>query len=156
MSFAFTDIVDSTRHLEHHGDVHWEKLLRRHDELVRERVEASGGRVIDHTGDGFFLAFDKIDGAVDAAIAVQRAAAEHLPFDVRIGIHTSEATYVGDDYRGKGVHTAARIGAVARGEEILVSTSSLAACLDVRRGEPRSEELKGLAEPVEVVPVAWR
>jgi class 3 adenylate cyclase len=156
MSFAFTDIVDSTRHLEHHGDVHWEKLMRRHDELVRERVEASGGRVIDHTGDGFFLAFDKIDDAVDAAIAVQRAAAEHLPFDLRIGIHTSEATYVGDDYRGKGVHTAARIGAVARGEEILVSASSLAASLDVRRGDPRSEQLKGLAEPVEVVPVAWR
>src|SRR5918992_1418048 len=143
MSFAFTDIVDSTRHVEHHGDVHWQKLLRRHDELVRERVDASGGRVIDHTGDGFFLAFDRIDDAVDAAIAIQRAAAEHLPFDLRIGIHTSEATYVGDDYRGKGVHTAARIGGVAQGEESLVSRPSLDGLTEVRLGEPRSEELKG-------------
>jgi class 3 adenylate cyclase len=155
MSFVFTDIVDSTRHLEHHGDVHWQKLLRRHDELVRERVEAAGGRVVDHTGDGFFLAFDRVDDAVDAAIAVQRAAAEHLPFDLRIGIHTSEATYVGDDYRGKGVHTAARIGAVAKGEEILVSRSSLEGS-NLRLGDARSEQLKGLAEPVEVVPVDWR
>ena len=156
MSFVFTDIVDSTRHLEHHGDVHWQKLLRRHDELVREQVEAAGGRVIDHTGDGFFLAFDDVDDAVTASVAIQRAAAQHLPFDLRIGIHTSEATYVGDDYRGKGVHTAARIGAIAAGEEILVSRSSLNGRTDVRLGEPRPAQLKGLAEPVDVVPVAWR
>jgi class 3 adenylate cyclase len=156
MTFAFTDIVDSTRHVEHHGDVHWQKLLRRHDELVRERVEAARGSVVDHTGDGVFLAFDRIDDAVAAAIAIQRAAAEHLPFDLRIGIHSDEATYVGDDYRGKGVHTAARIGALAKGEEILVSRSSLDGLSEVQLGEPRREQLKGLAEPVEVVPVDWR
>ena len=156
MSFVFTDIVDSTRHLEHHGDVHWQKLMRHHDELVREQVEAAGGRVIDHTGDGFFLAFDDVDGAVAASVAIQRAAAQHLPFDLRIGIHTSEATYVGEDYRGKGVHTAARIGAIAAGEEILVSRSSLNGRTDLRLGEPRLVELKGLAEPVDVVPVTWR
>ena len=156
MSFVFTDIVDSTRHIEHFGDVHWDKLLRRHDELVRERVEASGGRIVDHTGDGFFLAFDRIEDAIAAGTEIQRAAAEHLPFDLRIGVHAAEATYVGDDYRGKGVHTAARVAAVAAGAELLVTRSSLDGLADVRVGDARAEQLKGLAEPVEVVPIDWR
>jgi class 3 adenylate cyclase len=152
-TFAFTDIVDSTRHLEHHGDVHWQKLLRRHDELVRDAVTTRGGEVVDHTGDGFFLAFGSVDDAVAAAAAVQRSAAEHLPFDLRIGIHTAEATHVGENYRGKGVHTAARIGALAGAGEILASAASLSA--SAQSGPVRSERLKGLAEPVDVVAVDW-
>jgi class 3 adenylate cyclase len=155
MTFAFTDIVDSTRHLEHHGDVHWQKLLRHHDELVRESVEAHGGDVVDHTGDGFFLAFGRVEDAVAAAIAIQRAAAEHLPFDLRIGVHTDEVTHVGDNYRGKGVHAAARIGALASGGEVLASAATVAGRPEVRTGEPRSAELKGLAEPVDVVTIDW-
>ena len=156
MTFAFTDIVDSTRHLEHHGDVHWQKLLRHHDELVRDAVAANGGEVVEHTGDGFFLAFGSPEDAVAAAAAIQRAAAEHLPFDLRIGVHTDEVTHVGDNYRGKGVHAAARIGALATGGEILASAASVAGLADVRVGPARSEQLKGLAEPVEVVAVEWR
>jgi class 3 adenylate cyclase len=156
MTFAFTDIVDSTRHLEHHGDVHWQKLLRRHDELVRDAVAIHGGEVVDHTGDGFFLAFDGVEDALAAAAAVQRAAEEHLPFDLRIGVHTAEATHLGENYRGKGVHTAARIGALAGGGEIVASAASVRGVADLRTGPPRAEQLKGLAEPVEVVAVEWR
>lgn len=156
MTFAFTDIVDSTRHLEHHGDVHWQKLLRRHDELVQDAVAIHGGEVVDHTGDGFFLAFDQVEDALAAAAAVQRAAEDHLPFDLRIGVHTAEATHLGENYRGKGVHTAARIGALAGGGEIVASAASVRGVTDLSTGPPRAEKLKGLAEPVEVVAVEWR
>ena len=57
MTFVFTDIVDSTRHLEHLGDANWQKLLRRHDELIGRIAAAEGGTVVDHTCNGFFLAF---------------------------------------------------------------------------------------------------
>ncbi|HET9507949.1 MAG TPA: hypothetical protein VFO81_08390 [Gaiellaceae bacterium] len=156
MTFAFTDIVDSTRHLEHHGDVHWQKLLRHHDALVRDAVAIHGGEVVDHTGDGFFLAFARVEDALAAAAAVQRAAEEHLPFDLRIGVHTAEATHLGENYRGKGVHTAARIGALAGGGEIVASADSVRGVTNLSTGPPRAEKLKGLAEPVEVVPVEWR
>lgn len=156
MTFVFTDIVDSTRHLEHHGDANWQKLLRRHDELVRRVVAAEGGSVVDHTGDGFFLAFPTPERAVAAAVAIQREAAGDLPFELRIGIHRAEATSLGDNYRGKGVHVAARIGALGRGEEIVASRETVASLPGVRTGEPRLERLKGIAEPVEVVDVDWR
>ncbi len=156
MTFVFTDIVDSTRHLEHHGDVNWAKLLRRHDDLVQRIVAAEGGTVVDHTGDGFFLAFEHAERAVAAAIAIQREAAGDLPFEVRIGLHTAAATSLGDDYRGKGVHVAARIGALAAGEEILASTESLAGLSELPVGPARNEQLKGIAEPLEVVAIDWR
>lgn len=154
-TFAFTDIVDSTRHLEHLGDVHWQKLLRRHDELVRAAVAGHGGEVVDHTGDGFFLSFAAAADAVAAAAEIQRAAERELPFDLRIGLHADEATRVGANYRGKGVHVAARVGARAAGGEILASAATVAD-LDVRTGPPRAEQLKGLSEPVELVALEWR
>jgi class 3 adenylate cyclase len=156
MTFVFTDIVDSTRHLEHHGDANWQKLLRRHDELVRRLTAAEGGAVVDHTGDGFFLAFPSAERAVAAAVAIQREAAGDLPFELRIGVHTAEATSLGENYRGKGVHVAARIAALGGGEEIVASRDTVAALADVRTSEPRSEPLKGIAEPVDVVSVDWR
>lgn len=155
MTFVFTDIVDSTRHLEHLGDTHWHKLLRRHDELVRNAVTAERGSVVDHTGDGFFLAFPDPEHAVAAAVAIQRGAADQLPFEIRIGVHTAAATSLGDNYRGLGVHVAARIGALAEGEEILASSETVAALSQVQTGESRSTDLKGIAEPIDVVAIDW-
>ena len=156
MTFVFTDIVDSTRHLEHHGDANWQKLLRRHDELVRRVAAREEGAVVDHTGDGFFLAFPSPGRAVAAAIAIQREASGDLPFEIRVGVHTAEATSLGENYRGKGVHVAARVAALGRGEEIVASRETVAALTGVRTLDPRSERLKGISEPIDVVSVDWR
>jgi class 3 adenylate cyclase len=76
-------------------------------------------------------------------------------FDVRIGIHSDGVVRSGDSFRGRGVHTAARVGAAAQGREILVSAASVGGT-GVAHGEPRSLDLKGLREPVEVLTVDWR
>jgi class 3 adenylate cyclase len=76
---------------------------------------------------------------------------------VRIGLHRAEATKEGADWSGKGVHAAARIGAIAEGDEILVSSATAqAAGGSVAVSDPRTVSLKGLFEPVEVVAVQWR
>jgi class 3 adenylate cyclase len=77
---------------------------------------------------------------------------------VRIGLHTAEATRQGRDYRGRGVHVAARIGAAAGTEEILASSAALSAMGSSRFGlsDPRQLTLKGVDEPVEVRSVDWR
>jgi class 3 adenylate cyclase len=160
-TFLFTDIVDSTRLLETLGDEKWRKLLARHDELLRDQIVESGGEVIKHTGDGYFAAFGSPRAAIGAAVAIQRALdAEIVAPDVRIGAHTSGAFKTeGEfaDYGGQGVHTAARIGAAAGAGEILVSKDSIDGVgTTFRLSEPRSETLKGLEQPVEVVSVDWR
>jgi class 3 adenylate cyclase len=158
-TFLFTDIVDSTRLLETLGDEKWRRLLARHDDLVRSSIAEGGGEVVKHTGDGFFASFESAKGAVEAAIAIQRALAEEIVApDVRIGIHSGEAFRTGNDgdYGGQGVHVAARIGAAASAGEILASTETLDGMASFRLSNPRSETLKGVQQPVDVVVVDWR
>src|SRR5918999_2299185 len=156
-TFVFTDIVDSTRTAEALGDAKWTKALRWHDDTLRTIFRANEGEVVDHTGDGFFVAFDDAERAVDAAVAIQRALdANGLSPDVRIGLPSPEATSLSANYRGKGVHAAARIGALAGAGEIVASRETVAALRGVRASEARTAELKGLSEPVEVVSLDWR
>jgi class 3 adenylate cyclase len=157
----FTDIVDSTRLTELLGDDAWNALIRWHDDTLRSIVAEYGGVEIKTIGDGLFAAFSDVDPALDAAIAIQRRLADQrraqgFAPSVRIGLHRAEVTARGLDLVGGGVNQAARIGAAARGGEILASTSTLGAAR--RRsphGEVRSVALKGLAEPVEVAAVDW-
>jgi class 3 adenylate cyclase len=157
-TFLFTDIVESTKLLETLGDEKWKRLLARHDELVREAVADAGGEIVKQTGDGFFVSFENPKAAIDAAVAIQRTlAAEIVAPDVRIGAHSGGAFRTEGDYGGQGVHVASRVGAAAKAGEILVSVETLDGIgTPYRLSEPRSETLKGLEQPIEVVSVAWR
>jgi len=54
------------------------------------------------------------------------------------------------------VHEAARIGALGGAGEIVASRKTVdGAAGSVSVSEPRSVELKGIAEPVEVVTIEW-
>lgn len=158
-TFMFTDIVGSTNLVEALGDEAWETLLRWHDSTLREVFAAHNGEEVDHAGDGFFVAFDSPDLAVAASVAIQRRLAEHrskhgFAPQVRIGIHASDARQVGANFRGKGVHEAARIAALASGGEIVASAGTVGDAHSTSAS--RSVMLKGLSEPIEVVNVDWR
>jgi class 3 adenylate cyclase len=160
-TFLFTDIVGSTKLLETLGDEKWKKLLARHDQLLRECIVDAGGEVIKQTGDGFFASFEHPKAAIHAAIAIQRALdGEVVAPDVRIGVHTGGAFVTdGDftDYGGQGVHMAARIGAAAGAQEILVSRDTIDGFSSAFHvSAPRDQALRGFADPVAVVSVDWR
>jgi class 3 adenylate cyclase len=61
-----------------------------------------------------------------------------------------------NDYAGVGVHEAARVGALADGDEILVTVSSVAAGTTLDVTNEREVSLKGLASPVLIATVEWR
>ena len=97
--------------------------------------------------------------ALACAVAIQRALAEHRKThgfapQVRIGVHAADATQVGRNFTGKGVHEAARIAALAAGGEILASRQTVTPRFSV--SEPRRVTLKGISQPVEIVSVEWR
>ena len=158
-TFMFTDVVGSTNLVEVMGDEAWDTLLRWHDTTLREVFTAHQGKEISTTGDGFFVGFDSPEQAVAAAVAIQRRLAEHRKTagfapPVRIGLHAADANQVGENFRGRGVHEAARIAALATGGEIVASASTAGDTYPV--SQPRSEILKGFSEPVEVVTVDWK
>jgi class 3 adenylate cyclase len=162
-TFMFTDIVTSTDLVGLIGDDAWAELLKWHDRELRSAFANHRGEEVNHTGDGFFAAFERAGDAIDCGVDIQRRLARHrhehgFAPTVRIGLHTAEATREGNDYRGRGVHVAARIGAAAASEEILVSSAALGATSSTRFGlsEARKLTLKGVDEPVEVRSVDWR
>ena len=77
---------------------------------------------------------------------------------MRIGLHTGEFVQEMEDFFGKNVILASRIADQAQGEQILVSallkelTDSAG---DIRLGEVREVELKGLAGVNRMYPVVW-
>jgi class 3 adenylate cyclase len=159
-TFMFTDIVRSTNLIEVLGDEAWEALQRWHDETLRSIFAAHQGEEVSALGDGFFVSFDSPDEALACAVAIERRLAEQRQSQgfapqVRIGVHATGATQVGRNFTGRGVHEAARIGALADGGEILASRSTVAGSR-FQVSEPRTVTLRGVSEPVEIVSVEWR
>jgi class 3 adenylate cyclase len=160
--FMFTDIVKSTDLVEAIGDEAWGQLVRWHNELLARLIRDHRGEVVQTTGDGFFVVFDTSTDGIDCAMAIQRSLAEHrrdhgFAPRVRIGLHEAQATRDGTNWSGVGVHAAARIAALAHGDEIVVSRDT-ARTAEASYGltEPRTVALKGISGPVEVVKVDWR
>lgn len=155
----FTDIVDSTKLLDALGDEAWQRLRRWHDRSLRVCFESFEGAKIDHAGDGFFVAFASAEQAVNCAIATQQRLAEHsdehgFSPQVRIGVHVAEASQVGAEYTGKGVHKAARVAAVAAPGKIVASRSTLDGTA-VQYHNEREVRLKGFSAPMTVATVQW-
>ena len=98
VTFLFTDVEGSTRRWEADADA-MRVALAAHDELLRKAIEAHGGWLFKHTGDGVCAAFGSPRSAVDAAVAAQRA----LELPVRMGLATGEAELrVGHGFAGAG------------------------------------------------------
>ena len=124
MTFLFTDVEGSTRAWEAHP-AETQTALKRHDEIVAREIEAYNGALILERGEGdsVFAVFARAADAVAAAVEIQRALGAQtwpadVPIRVRMAIHTGEA---GADYRGPHVNRAARLRAIAHGEQILIS-----------------------------------
>jgi class 3 adenylate cyclase len=160
-TFMFTDIVGSTNLLETLGDAAWEDVMRWHNETLQAVIDAHEGEVVHGTGDGFFAAFGDAASAISCAVAIQRTLADHrrehgFAPRIRIGLHAAEATVVADDYAGIGVHEAARIGALADGDEILVTVETAEGEATIAVTDERTVQLKGLEQPVKVASIDWR
>ena len=129
VTFVFTDTEGSTSLLKQLGRQRYGEVLARQQALVRDAFAANGGEEIDTQGDSFFIAFRSASSAVAAAVAIERALAEQewpdgVEVRVRVGIHTGEAAAAGERYVGFSVHRAARVGAVAHGGQVLLSSSA--------------------------------
>ncbi|MGI8829144.1 MAG: adenylate/guanylate cyclase domain-containing protein [Candidatus Limnocylindria bacterium] len=156
-TMMFTDIVRSTELIEAIGDDAWTRLLQWHDRTIRKLIAENQGEEIHHAGDGFFVAFEDADLALDCAVSIQRQLREHrqehgFAPSVRIGLHVGDVAQQGASYEGRAVHLAARIGALAGTDEILASREVFeAASRPFVHGPEREVQLKGLRD---VVPVA--
>jgi class 3 adenylate cyclase len=143
----FTDIVGSTQRLAEVGDARWANLLAQHDRFARREIERHRGRYVDSTGDGLLATFDGPARAVRCAQALAAAVGE-LGLDIRAGCHTGEIELAGDHISGLTVHTGARVSALARAGEVLVSSTvkDLTAGSGLQFEDAGEHELKGVPD----------
>jgi len=118
----FTDIVGSTERAAALGDARWRELVGRHDELTRAELERHRGREIKTMGDGFLATFDGPARGIRCARAIADKV-RALNLELRAGLHTGECELIGEDIRGMAVNIAARVGAIAGADEVVVSST---------------------------------
>src|SRR5207247_4462107 len=155
----FSDIGGSTEKTDRLGDKAWMEVLREHNAIVRQKLNAHGGFEVKSEGDGFMIAFRSAAKALECAEAIQTALAARNesaaePVLVRIGLHAGEVIKEGQDFYGRNVIMAARVASQAQGGEILASSvlKALVEGSDVSWGERRTVRLEGLWGDLETWP----
>src|SRR4051812_10201910 len=104
------------------------EALVRHDALVLAYVRRLNGHVVKSKGEGdsVFAVFRHARDAVAAALVLQCALtaerwATSTPIRVRMAIHTGQVELRDGDYYGPTVNRCARLRALAKGGQVLVS-----------------------------------
>jgi len=163
-TFLIADIRGYTRYTEEYGDAAAARLAAKFADLVRDGVEMRGGSLVEIHGDEALAMFESARQAIRAAMDLQAMfsnetdADADLPLHVGIGIDSGEAIPVDDGYRGAALNVAARLSALAHGDEVLTSagTARLAGRLPGLRYVDRGEaNLKGIDGPTHVMRIAW-
>jgi class 3 adenylate cyclase/pimeloyl-ACP methyl ester carboxylesterase len=161
-TILFTDVEGSTALTQRLGDAKARELLREHERIVREALKTHGGSEVKTMGDGFMASFSSATKALECAIAMQRAFAEHNesaeePIEVRVGLNAGEPIAEDEDLFGTAVNLAARICAHAEAGQILapVVVRELAAGKQFLLADLGETELRGFEDPVRLFEVRW-
>ncbi len=159
-TILFTDLASSTALTQRLGDAKAQELVRAHNAIVREALKANGGSEIKHTGDGIMASFQTASGALECAVAIQRAVAARAEdqLAVHIGLNAGEPVAEERDLFGTSVQLARRICDAAEGGEILASNvvRELAAGKGFLFSDIGEVVPKGFEEPVRLYEVRWR
>jgi len=175
-TILFTDMESSTALTQRLGDEKAQELVRAHNEIVREALQACGGTEIKHTGDGIMASFPSASRALECAVRIQRAIAlrsfgsaqdrqtlggQAEPVEalgVHIGLNAGEPVAEDEDLFGTAVQLARRICDRAEPGQILASNvvRELAAGKGFLFSDAGESELRGFEDPVRLYEVAWR
>jgi class 3 adenylate cyclase len=162
VTLLFTDVEGSTALWDAERDA-MAAALRRHDEIVRGAIGQAGGYVFKTAGDSFCAAFSSARTGLDAALAAQQTLAAQSwptsrPIVVRMGLHSGVCEERDGDYFGPAVNRTARLLAVARGGQVLVSAAAAELLSDelpsgVGLRDLGTRQLKDLSRPERIYQV---
>lgn len=131
IALVFSDLKGSTRLYEGIGDAAAYSRVNRHFEFIKQAVVRADGSIVKTLGDGVMCAFQHLDDALGAAIAMQQQVtswcqAEDIdpPLSLKLGVHVGPviAMTANDrlDYFGRTVNIAARLGEHSHGNDVVL------------------------------------
>jgi adenylate cyclase len=153
-SFVFADIAGFTALTEAHGDEEAVALVERFSDAVAAELPAVHGEHVKTVGDALMLRVPEPGPAIQLGLRIVRGIlGDHGAPAIRVGLHHGSAVERDGDYFGAAVNLAARISALARGGEVLVSGQAAALVPELEgvvyesRGR---QQLRNVSEPVEL------
>jgi len=158
-AILYADVAEYSR-LTGDDEVGTHKQLSAGLDLISERIEDAGGRVVHYAGDAVLAEFASVVAAVETAVGIQRqleqdsaevSTGKRLQF--RIGINLGEVIVDRDDIYGDGVNVAARLESLAEPGGICVSQAvveQVQGKLDLTFEDMGEQEVKNIAKPVRV------
>ena len=123
-TFVFADLVGFTALAQESGDEVAADTALRFCAAATAVAREHGVQIVKHVGDRVMLHADRADAAIAAGLSLvcETPHRNGLP-PVRAGAATGTAVPRGDDWFGSAVNLAARVTAVARGGELLVTSA---------------------------------
>lgn len=164
LAVLFADVSGSSRLYERLGDAEALRAVERCLNRMERAVAAHKGRVIKNIGDETMAVFDAVEGATLAAVEMQQRIDDLPPVSgvklaIRVGIHSGPVLEENNDVFGDTVNTAARVVALAKAGQILVS-GEVATGLSPAQGALAREidtlAVKGRREGVRVFEMIWQ
>lgn len=156
-TFLFADIAGFTALTEAIGDEQAVQLVDDFATVVQAELPRVDGECVKAVGDALMLRVPDPADAIRLGLWITRSAMSgHNGPSVRVGGNFGPAVERSGDYFGTTINVAARVSALARGGELLVTgkTAELAADLEGVLYESRGRQaLRNVAEPVEIFAV---
>jgi len=156
-TFLFADIAGFTALTEAHGDEEAVRLVEDFATAVQAELPRVDGAHVKTIGDALMLRIPDPADAIRLGVWITRdAMGGHQAPSVRVGGNHGAAVERAGDYFGTTINIAARVSALARGGELLVTgaTAGLAADLEGVLYESRGRQtLRNIAEPIEIFSV---
>ena len=164
LAVLFADVSGSTKLYESLGDKDALATIGRCVALMSSVCVGHGGRVVKTIGDEVMAVFPSADKAAEAAAEMQSRVSEHAPvagsrLAIRVGFHFGPAIETAGDVFGDSVNVASRMAALAKREQIILSSHTVAALAPALRARVREVDtlsVKGKAQDIGIFELMWQ
>ncbi len=164
LAVLFADVSGSTKLYESLGDEAALATIGRCVALMSSVCVGHGGRVVKTIGDEVMAVFPSADKAAEAAAEMQSRVSEHAPVGgsrlaIRVGFHLGPAIETASDVFGDSVNVASRMAALAKREQIILSSHTVAALAPALRARVREVDtlsVKGKTQDIGIFELMWQ
>jgi class 3 adenylate cyclase len=164
LAVLFADVAGSTRLYEQLGDAEALAAIGRCLALAENVARGYDGRLIKTIGDEVMLVFPAADAAIEAASEIQGKMAGLPPLGntrvgFRVGVHCGTAIERNGDVFGDSVNVAARMVALAKRGQVILSAAAADALSPWLRRRLREVDVltvKGKEKDVRIFELLWQ
>ncbi|MFH0782275.1 MAG: adenylate/guanylate cyclase domain-containing protein [Pseudomonadota bacterium] len=163
VTILFADIASSTRLYDTFGDVKAQELITCCLSLLKRLIIENDGTVVNTIGDAVLCTFKTPNQAAETARQMHEEISYdwkmmHADIRLRIGFHHGEVILAPEDVFGDAVNVAARMGELAKADQIITNKETLALMQENLRFKTRIVDrtrVRGKDDIMEIHELIW-